>query len=241
MALYTNPGDQASKDLSQIPSQAGQYYQPYINAGSQSMSALGNQIASLLGGGSQLQGAYGSMISNPGGYLNTIGAGYQESPGYQYELQQGQDAVSNAAASGGYVGTPQEQDYMASTTEGLANQDYNDWLNHTMDILKMGLGGAQGMYNTGFSGAEDINHMGYDASSNMAETIAQSLMQQANLDYASQVNQNQHNMGMLGGAIGLTSSLLHPRGKGGMNAQPSSSNNLDADAGASSLAWLGLM
>ena len=241
MSLYTNPGDQASKDLQQIPGQVQPYYQPYINAGNQSMSALGNQIASLLGGGSQLQGAYGSMISNPGAYLNSIGAGYQQSPGYQYELQQGQDSVSNAAASGGYVGTPQEQQYMANTTEGIANQDYNDWLNHTMNILQMGIGGAQGMYNTGFSGAQDMSHLGYDASNSMAETIAQSLMQQANLDYASQVNQNQHNMGMVGAGAGLISNAMHPRGKGGMNAQPSSGGSMGPAAGASDLAWLGLM
>jgi hypothetical protein len=234
MSLYTNPGEQASKDLQQIPGQVQPYYQPYINAGNQSMSALGNQIASLLGGGSQLQSTYGSMMSNPGGYLNSIGAGYQQSPGYQYELQQGQDAVSNAAASGGYVGTPQEQQYMANTTEGIANQDYNDWLNHTMSILQIGIGGAQGMYNTGFGGAENINKMGYDASNSMAETIAQSLMQQANLDYASQVNQNQHNMGVAGASAGLVSNMLHPRNS-------SSNGNTSAGAGAASLAMLALM
>lgn len=203
MSLYTNPDDQASQDLSQIPSQIQPVYQPYMTAGNQSLTALSNQIASLLGGGQQLQGAYGSMISNPGGYVNSIGQNYQQSPGYQYQVDQGEQAVGNAAASGGYVGSPQEQQYMANTTEGIANQDFNNYLDHTMKILQMGINGGQSMYNTGFGGLQDVSHLGYSAANEYAQAIAQSLMQQANLSFASTVNQNQHNMGMLGGLAGF--------------------------------------
>lgn len=208
MAFYDDPSNDANDDLSQIPGQVSPYYQPYINAGNQALQGLGGQIAGLLGNYGELQGTYGSMLSNPGNYLNTLGAGYQESPGYEWQLDQGQQAVTNAAASGGYVGTPQEQQYMATMTEGIANQDYYNWLDHTLKILGGGLKGAQHMYDTGFGGAQGLTQLGYKASNSMAETIAQTLMAQANLDYASTVNQNQHNMGLFGDAVGLGMAAL---------------------------------
>lgn len=207
MSMYDDAGDDASKYLDQIPGTISPYYQPYINAGSDSLSALGQQISALLGGGSSLNSAYGSMISNPGGYMNSIGAGYQESPGYQYQLNQGQQAVANTAASGGYVGSPQEQQYSASMTEGLANQDYYNYLDHAMKMLQGGLRGAQHQYDTGMNSLEGINKMGYDASSQLAEGLAQALTQQGNLAYASDINKNQQKGGLIGDTIGFVGSL----------------------------------
>lgn len=203
MAFYQDPSSNAEDTLNQIPSTITPYYQPYINAGQQSLQTLGNQYGNLLGNYSQLQSVLTQLLMNPGGTLNTLGAGYEQSPGYSWEVQQGQEAAENAADAGGYAGTPQDQQYQAEMTEGIANQDYNQWLNEVLGIGKTGLKGVGKLYGTGLSGVENLNKMGYDASSQLAEGLAQYLTTLSNEEYASSVNQNEHNMGLLGDTIGL--------------------------------------
>lgn len=210
MSFYENPADDAEKTLSQIPSTITPYYQPYIDAGSQSLSALGNQYTNLLGNYNQLHSALTQMLMNPGGTLNTIGAGYEESPGYSWEVSQGQEAAENAADAGGYAGTPQDQQYQAQMTEGIADQDYDQWLNEVLGVGKTGLKGVGKMYGAGLNGVEGLNKMGYDASNQLAEGLAQYLNEQAGLEYTSQQNENQHKAGIASGIYGQLQQWLNP-------------------------------
>lgn len=203
-----NPQDDANDYLNQIPGEMSNYYGPYINAGNQALGAMGNQISSLLGGGSSLMGSYGSMLSNPAGYMNSIGAGYQESPGYQAQLNQGLQAADNAAAAGGYTGSPENQYYDATVAESLANKDYYNYLDHALGVSKTGASGLQSMYNTGFKGLEDVNNMGFQASSDMAQSLAQMLNEQAQLAYSSDINDNQRRGKMMGDAASLGAMAL---------------------------------
>lgn len=179
----SNPADAAQPYLNQIPSTITPYYQPYIDNGQNAMGTLNNQ--------------YSGMISNPGGMVNQIGSSYQQSPGYQWQLDQGEQSINNAAAAGGYVGTPQHQQQAATLAENLANQDYQQYLNH-----------ALGMYNTGISGYQGFNQQGYNASNELASGLAQALMSQANLAYSGAANAGQKKGGLIGGAMGLASSLI---------------------------------
>lgn len=178
---YKNPADAGMPYLNQIGSTISPYYQPYINSGQNAMGSL--------------MGQYGSLINDPGGKLNSIGAGFQQSPGFQFQTNQATNAANRAAAAGGMAGSPMEQQNLASTVNGLANQDYYNWL-----------GNAQGMYNKGLSGLGDINHMGFNASGDMATDLANQLMSQANMAYAGQANQNQAQQGQQGGIWGLLGS-----------------------------------
>ena len=207
MSFYNDAQDDANQYLNQIPGTVSPYYQPYINAGGQALGSLGNQISSLLGGGSSLMGSYGSMLSDPSGYMNSLGAGYQESPGYQAQLNQGLQASDNAAAAGGYTGDPQNQYYDDQVSEGLANKDYYNYLDHALKVAQMGAGGMQSMYNTGFHGLEDINNMGFQPSSDLAQALAQVLNEQGQLSYASDINKNQQKGGLIGDTLGFAGSL----------------------------------
>ncbi len=54
--------------------------------------------------------------------------GFQESPGYQFALQQGQDAIqSSAAAQGGLYSGRTMQD-LQTHGQGMANQEFNNYL-----------------------------------------------------------------------------------------------------------------
>ncbi len=143
---------QANNYLSQMQPSIDRYLQPYINAG-----------------------------MNPTATLANFGSGYQASPGYQYNVDQATKAANNAAAAGGYIGSPQQQEYMAHQIGGLASQDYNQYLNNIM-----------GIYNTG-----------YGASMGATNTLSDMLKSQAQLAYANAANQaaakNNKSGGFLGG------------------------------------------
>lgn len=158
-----NPADAANKRLGQIPGQVDQYYSPYINAGRGAMDTLTNQNKDLLSGGKQSQ----------------LGESYKESPGYQARLRAAMTAGSNAAASGGMLGTPMNQEDMMNRATYVASQDYNDYLQNQINL-----------YNTGYGGTQDINHQGYDASKGMADATASTTGQQAAYDYSGQAGKN---------------------------------------------------
>lgn len=177
MSDYKNPSDEASKYINQIGGATGQYLNPYINAGKDAMG--------------QLQGQYGDLINNPGGKLNQIGQSFQQSPGYQFQMGQGLNAANSAASAGGMLGSPAHQQNSQNVAQGLANQDYYNWMNH-----------AQGMYGQGLQGLQGINQMGYGASNEMSQNIANMLQQQAQLGAAGVQNEAQNKAGGWGSIWG---------------------------------------
>lgn len=176
---YQNPANSAMPYMNQIGPMMQGYMSPYINAG---MGELPN-----------LQKQYGQLTNNPGQVINQMGQGFQQSPGYQFQTNQAMGAANRAASAGGMLGSPMAQQNMAGTVNGMANQDYYNWMNHAMGAYGMGLQGEQGLYNTG-----------YQASDSLSQSLAQALMGQANLGYAGAQNQNQNQ----GGAIGAITSMF---------------------------------
>lgn len=170
---FTNPSNAAMPYLNQIPGVAGKYFDPYINAG---LGAMG-----------QLQGQYGGLINDPGGKLNQIGKSFQQSPGYQFQVDQSLGAANRAGAASGMAGSPMEQQNLAGTVNNLANQDYYNWLNQATGMYKEGLGGLQG-----------LNQMGFQASGDMATDLMNALMSQAQFAYQGQNTQNMHDAGQNG-------------------------------------------
>lgn len=178
-----NPASAASPYLNQVPGTITPYYQPYIDSGTNAMNTLNTQ--------------YNQNINNPAAVMNQVGAGYQQSPGYQWNVNQATNAANQASAAGGMAGSPQEQQQLATTVSGLANQDYYDYVDRAMK-----------QYNTGLSGMSHINDMGYNASNELAQSLANNLLSQAKLQYAGQMNQNQSQGGGWGDLIGGVTSLL---------------------------------
>lgn len=179
-----NPADAANKYISQIPGQTQQYYSPYMDAGKGAMSDLQNQYKNLLSGDVQ----------------NQLGANYKQSPGYQFKLNQALLGANNASAAGGRSGTPMDQQQQMDLAQGLASQDYNDYIKNQMGLYGLGLGGEEG-----------INKMGFDANKSMADTVGNALSQQGAYSYAGQAGQNAgraqgmsdlfSGLGMLGGGL----------------------------------------
>lgn len=177
-----NPADAGMPYLNQALQQLPGYFQSYINAGNSALP--------------QLQQQYGQLLNNPGAVMGKIGSGFQQSPGYQFQVNQSLGAANRASAAGGMAGSPMEQQNIAGTVNGLANQDYYNYLNHGMS-----------MYGMGLQGMGDLAHMGYGASSNLGEDMTNAMMSQANLAYAGQANQNQAKGGMFGNLLGAAGTV----------------------------------
>ena len=181
-----NPADQASATIGQIPGQTKPYYDSYMQAGK---GALGD-----------LQNQYGQLLGDTGGVYDRLGAGYKESPGYQFRLNQALQAGGNAAAAGGMAGSPQHQQQSMQMANDIAGEDYEKYINHVL-----------GLYGAGLGGEEGINKMGYDANKDYAGNIANALSQQAAYQYSGQDYKNKakssgigdifSGLGMLGGTM----------------------------------------
>lgn len=181
---YSNPADAGMPYLDQIAPTITPYYQPYIDNGQNAMNTLMPQ--------------YNQLISNPGQKFAEMGQGFQQSPGYQFQYNQGMNAANSAAQAGGMAGTPYHQQNAANMASNLANQDFYNYMNQ-----------VSGLYDQGMAGMSDVNHMGYNASDQLAQSLMSALMSQSGMAYAGANNQNAANqasnsnmMNLIGGAIG---------------------------------------
>lgn len=182
---WQNPADSAMGDMDQIPGQINKYLQPYIDQGQAQYGKLNDQ--------------YGQLMNDPGGRLNQIGAGYHQSPGFQFALQQALQGAGHAAAAGGMAGSPQHEQQNMGIATGLADQDYNQWLGNALGMYKTGLAGGQSIYNTGAQ-------TGMAAGEDMASYFAN----RAKLQYEGQNAQNQRDEGIwgsIGSGLGAAAGL----------------------------------
>src|SRR6185369_13758210 len=176
-----DPSGDAIKYIGQIPGRVKPYLDPYMEAGKRAIP--------------QLEGQYGNLMNDPGGFINKIGAGYKESPGFKFALERALAGGGRAAAAGGMAGSPTHEFENMQTASGLASQDYNQWLQSALS-----------QYGLGLRGEEDLEHGGLSAGKSLADMIAQVLAQQGNLAYkaASDKNASQNSLlSGIGSAIGL--------------------------------------
>lgn len=120
---------------------AEQSISPYEQAGRQ---ALG-QEQQFLGG-----------MADPQAYINKILGGYKQSPGAQFETQQGIQAANRGAAASGMLGSGAEQKALTEFGQQVSSRDMQNYLNNILGVGREYLGGEQGLGAQGFRGAEDI-------------------------------------------------------------------------------------
>ena len=159
-----NPSTAGMNYLNKIPGETKPYYQPYMDAGKGALSDLQNQYKDLLGGNVQ----------------NRLGENYKESPGYQFALKQALNASNNAHAAGGQLGIPAHEQANMGIAQGLASQDYNNYIKNQL-----------GLYGEGLQGEQGINQMGYNANTGFADNMANLASLQAQYAKSGQDWQNE--------------------------------------------------
>ena len=112
--------------------------QPYLQAGTQGLGSLEN----LLGvGGGNGQAGYGSLLQGYGAFQAPTLAQAENQPGYQFQLQQGLNALQNSAAARGTLLSGGTAAGIEQYGQEAAQQDYSNVYNQM-------LGTYQTNYNT---------------------------------------------------------------------------------------------
>lgn len=111
-------------------------YQPYTSTGTGAQGTLA-ALAGLSGKGAQ-DAAFGS---------------FQTSPGYQFRLDQGTQAIDRSAASRGNLGSGATLKALSDYGQGMASQEYQNWLATLAGLANQGLSatGAQAGARTGLA------------------------------------------------------------------------------------------
>ncbi len=176
------------------------YYDPY----SQATQGSPGMQANALG----LNGASGNQAAT---------GAFQEGPGYQFALDQGLQALNRNAASRGMLASGNNTQDILKYSQGLANQEYGNWLDRLGNFSQMGLGAAQGQ--TGRQGALAGLDYGYgqdqagvysNTANNISSLLKPQQQQQSGLGsaIAGGLNLGGSLLGLGGGLGGVTGSLL---------------------------------
>jgi hypothetical protein len=201
--------------------------QPWMQSGQQNLATLNAQMAN------------GSLTN-----AMTMQQ-FQQDPGYQFQLQQGQNAINRSAASRGLLNSVGTEQTLDAYTQGMANTDYQQALqNFTANQqqrynMLSGLS-QQGLQATGMTNAAGANAANNISSNQMASGNAQAagIMGQANattgamtslgntaMGYGlmNQLQQNGQTPNVYGTSNpGLGMSMVQP---GGMSQLPASADN----------------
>lgn len=179
-----NPADKSMKTLDKIPDTLKPYYQKYINGGGWAQD--------------QLQDQYGKMMSDPNEIINRLGSSYQKSPGYDFRMNQSMGSINNAMGSGGMLGSPEHEQRAGEMAGNLASEDYQKYLDH-----------ALGLYGQGAQGTENMANRGFNASNDLATSLANVLGSKAGLQYEGQAGENKSQSDMMSSLL----TFLKDKGK----------------------------
>lgn len=173
---------QGMGQIGQYLNQAESYQQPYLNAGQFGIGGY--------------EGMLGRM-GNPN-YVNSIQQNYQMSPGAKFQMTNGMAAVKNAMANQGLGGSGPEGKALTNYTQGVINQDMNNYVDQTMSAQRAALGGYGDLSHLGLYGAQNAGQYAMDAGQDLASMYSAEAQAAASQD-----NSNSNNMwGGIGAGIG---------------------------------------
>lgn len=157
---------QQKSDQQAITEQQNEYnqtradYAPWRAAGSTALGAL--MSAYGLGGGS---GSPGSAGTTAPGAAGTEGAkasspygGFFESPGYQWQLDQGLKAIDHSQAARGIYTSGETVKAEDRYAQGLASQDFQNYTSGLANIAGLGTSGTNATTAAGTSAANNISN-----------------------------------------------------------------------------------
>lgn len=164
-----NPAEAAQPWLNKIPGVGHEYYDPYVNQGREA--------------GNKTQEEYMRLMNDPTALINEIMQKYHTSESYGQQRDILNKELGATAAAGGVAGTPLDQQNRGTAIQGLLSGDMQQFLSN-----------ALGLYNTGLTGEQGKENMGYDASKGLADLLGQNYATSAGLQFQGQ-SQNNANRG----------------------------------------------
>jgi hypothetical protein len=160
---FNNPYNSASPYLQAIPGMAREAYNPFIEQGQRSSAYMpemqstyknmydNSQIPAIYQQAENMYAnnptgdVYSSMGQDPKAFINSIMKDYNPSEGYKFKEGRMLGAARNAAAQGGFAGTPYAQEEQADLVRGLLGGDMQEWLSNVLGVQGSGLSGGERM------------------------------------------------------------------------------------------------
>lgn len=138
MDQYNQYANQAKGDINQYTNRAIGYLDPYRQAGQNALTGYQNML-----------GKY----QDPTGYEDEIEKHYMMSPGAQFRMKYGMNALKGRLAAQGLSGSGAEDTALTNYTQGVISGDMGDYLNRVLGIGRTGLQGYGDLARMGEQGA----------------------------------------------------------------------------------------
>jgi hypothetical protein len=186
--------------------------QPFVTAGTNALPGLQTLLGLGPGGtGTPTSPILAMLGLGPGGTGNINPATFQGSPGYQYALQQGTNAVTNAGSLTGAGGNQLRA--LQQTGQQLANQNFSQYLGNANTAYQNLVGNTQNLVGTGANAAANLGGIG----TTVGGQIGNNAVGAGNALAAGTIGSANALAGGIGGATNnlLTSYLLSNLGGGG--------------------------
>lgn len=126
-----------------------------LQSGLGSLQQFGGTLAPFQQAGvsalSEFQNAIQPQIKDPVGFINNIASQFQESPGAQFQTQQGIAAANQGGVTSGALGSGAQAKALAQFAQGITSQGQQQFLQNVLGQRQQGLQGLQGLIGTGLS------------------------------------------------------------------------------------------
>jgi len=114
--------------------------------------------------------APGNALTDP---RTLMGTSFQSSPGYQYDLNQTMQGVTNSAAARGGITGGNTLMALQQNASGLANQNYYNWLGTFLNQANNYVGQVSGVSSLGENAAANLGNTGVAAANNIGNYMTQ--------------------------------------------------------------------
>lgn len=199
-----NAANQASATELQMFNQTQANEQPYMQAGGTALTSLLNGLG--LGPGGTGQGSLNTPF-NPSMLQNT--------PGYQFQLGQGEQAIQDSATATGGIGGGNTLKALMNYGQGLASTTYQQQLEDYMAQQNQGFNKLQTIAGSGQNAAANLGSLG----SQTAQSIGNNQIGAGNSISAGQVasgNATSSGINQLLASLQSNGGNLNPFGSGGV-------------------------
>lgn len=187
----------ASKNAAQLQAQEAQNA---LAQNQQQFNTNQQDIAPFLKGGTQAEGELSGLTSTPGqGLLTPWNQTFQapteqqaeQYPGYQFQLQQGQNALENSAAASGGLLTGGNEAALDQYSQGLAQQDYGNVYNQALQQYQLGYNQFENNQTNEYNRLAGLSGAGQNAASTLGSLGQQNANTAANIDLTTGAQQGQ--------------------------------------------------
>lgn len=117
-------------------------------------------------------------------------SGFEASPGYQFNLEQGQEGLLRGAASRGALNAGGTDADLLRFSQGLASNEFGNYLAQQQYLAGLGQSAAQGLGGSASQAASNIGAINANAAANQGQIYGSTLGQLAGLFGQYQGNQN---------------------------------------------------